>query len=93
MAGLVREEECFVLNLGLDRQPVEVDEGGGDVLPGLGAGEKPGSRVLDVLEPLQGFAGNPGQYSIAIPRDSQVFLFLHHISPISVVIKFLTHSK
>ena len=29
MEGLVREEECFVLNPGLDRQPVEVDEGGG----------------------------------------------------------------
>ena len=41
MEGLVREEECFVLNPGLERQPVEVDAGGGDMLPWLGAGEKP----------------------------------------------------
>lgn len=27
----------------LDQEPVEVDEGGGDVLPGSGAGENPGS--------------------------------------------------
>ena len=32
MEGLVREE-CFIVNPGLDRQPVEVDEGGGDMLP------------------------------------------------------------
>ena len=68
MERLVSEEECFVLNPGLDRLPVKMDEGGGDVLPGLGAGEKPGGRVLDVLEPLQGFAGNPGQDSIAIVK-------------------------
>lgn len=28
------------------------------VLPAPGAGEDPGSRVLDILEPVQGFAGN-----------------------------------
>lgn len=27
----------------LDREPLEVDEGGGDVLPGFGASENPGS--------------------------------------------------
>ena len=48
MEGLVREEECFVVNPGLDRQPVEVDEGGGDMLPWFSAGEKPGGRVLDI---------------------------------------------
>ena len=32
MERLVNEEECFVLNPGLDRQPVTMDEGGGDVL-------------------------------------------------------------
>jgi len=66
MERRVGEEECFVLNPGLDRQPVKVEEGGSDLSPGLGAGEKPGGRVLDVLEPLQGFAGNPGLDSIAI---------------------------
>ena len=37
-----------------------MDEGGGDVLPGLGAGEDPGSRVLHILEPVQGFGREPG---------------------------------
>jgi len=36
-----------------------VDEGGGDVLPVLSAGEEPGCRVLDILEPVRGFAGDP----------------------------------
>ena len=45
---------------------MQMEEGGGDVLPGLGACEKPGGRVLDVLEPVLGFAGNPGQDSIAV---------------------------
>ncbi len=31
------------------------------MLPGLGAGENPGSRVLDALEPVQGFVGGSGQ--------------------------------
>ena len=35
MEGLVGEEEDFVGYAGLDRQPVEVDEGGSDVLPRL----------------------------------------------------------
>ena len=43
MEGLVGEEEEFVSDAGLDREPVEVDESGGDVLPGLGACENPGS--------------------------------------------------
>jgi len=43
MEGLVGEEEEFVSDAGLDWEPVEVDESGGDVLPGLGACENPGS--------------------------------------------------
>lgn len=43
---------------GFDREPAEVDEGGDGVLPGPGAGEDPGSRVVDILEPVQGCAGN-----------------------------------
>jgi len=83
MEGLVREEECFIVNPGLDRQPVEVDEGGGDMLPWLSAGEKPGGRVLDILEPGQGFAGNPGQDSIAVVQtgcDEGVYeCFCHRV--------------
>ena len=33
---------------------MKADESGGDVLPGLGAGEDPGSKVLHILEPVQG---------------------------------------
>ena len=83
MERLVSEEECFVLNPGLDRQPVKVDAGGGDVLPGLGAREKPGGRALDALEPLQGFAGNPGLDSIAIVEaggdESMYERFCHRV--------------
>ena len=43
-----------------------MDESGGDVLPGLGAGEDPGSRVLHILEPVQGFGREPGQDSITV---------------------------
>ena len=43
-----------------------MDESGGDVLPGLGSGEDPGSRVLHILEPIQGFGREPGQDSIAV---------------------------
>ena len=35
MEGLLGKEEDFVCYAGLDRQPVEVDEGGSDVLPRL----------------------------------------------------------
>ena len=43
-----------------------MDESRGDVLPGLGSGEDPGSRVLHILEPIQGFGREPGQDSIAV---------------------------
>ena len=39
-------------------------ESGREVLPGLGAGEDPGSRVLHILEPVQGFGREPRQDSI-----------------------------
>lgn len=42
----------------LRREPAEVDEGGGDELPGFGASENPDSRVLHKLEPVQGSAWN-----------------------------------
>ena len=45
---------------------MKADESGGDVLPGLGAGEDPGSRVLHILEPVQGFGREPGQDSITV---------------------------
>ena len=43
MEGFIGEEEDFVSDAGFDREPVKTDEGGGDVLPGLSAGENPGS--------------------------------------------------
>ena len=55
MEGLVGKEEDFVSYEGLDRQPVEVDEGGSDVLPRLCVCEYPSSTVLNILEPVQGF--------------------------------------
>lgn len=45
---------------------MEFAESGGDVLPGLGAVEHSGSRVLNVLEPVQGFARDPRQDSVTI---------------------------
>ncbi len=57
MERLTGEEEDFRCDARLDQEPVEMDEGGCDVLSGLGAAEDSGSRVLDVLEPVQGFAG------------------------------------
>lgn len=36
------------------------------MLPKFGAGENPGSRILHILEPVQGFARDPKQDSIAI---------------------------
>ncbi len=41
-------------------------ESGADVLSGLGVGESPGSLVLQVLEPVQGFARHPEQDSITV---------------------------
>ena len=45
---------------------MKADESGGDVLPGLAASEDPGSRVLHILELVQGFGGDPGQCSITV---------------------------
>ena len=36
MKGFEGEEEEFVVDAELDREPVEMDKGGGDVLPGHG---------------------------------------------------------
>lgn len=38
------------------------------MLPRFGAGENPGSRILHILELVQGFARDPEQDSIAIVR-------------------------
>ena len=45
---------------------MKADESGGDVLPGLGAGEDPGSRVLHILEPVQGSGREPRQDSMTV---------------------------
>lgn len=45
---------------------VEVNKGGGDVLPGPGAFKDPGRKVLDILEPVQGFVRNSAQNSVAV---------------------------
>ena len=43
---------------------MKADESGGDVLPGLGAGKNPDSRIQHILEPVQGFGREPRQDSI-----------------------------
>ena len=40
--GLVSEEEEFVRDAEFHREPMKVNESGGDMLPGLGMGENPG---------------------------------------------------
>ena len=60
----IGQEENFVRDAWFKWEPVKADESGGDVLPGLGAGEDPGSRVLHILEPIQGFGREPGQDSM-----------------------------
>ena len=49
MQGFVGEDEEFEGDSIFDGEPVQLFEGGGDVLPGFGAGENPGSRVLHML--------------------------------------------
>lgn len=44
----------------------KMDEGGGDVLPGLGTGENPGSWVLYILEPVKRLVGYPRQDPTAV---------------------------
>ena len=43
MEGFLGEEQDFVGDTGLDQELLETDEGGGGMLPGLGAGQDPGS--------------------------------------------------
>lgn len=40
-----------------DGEPMQLFEGGGDVLLGLGLGENPGSWILHKLMPVQSFIG------------------------------------
>ena len=42
MKRFVGEEEKFESNAELNREPVQLFECGGDVLPGFGSSEKPG---------------------------------------------------
>ncbi len=41
--GIMGEKEDCIIVPELNWEPVKVNEGWGDVLPGLGAGENPGS--------------------------------------------------
>lgn len=43
-----------------------MDEGGVNVLPGFGGNENPGSRVVHILGPVQGFVWYPKQDSTAV---------------------------
>lgn len=42
MEGFVGKKEDFIADFELDWEAVKVEEGWGDVLPGLGASENPG---------------------------------------------------
>lgn len=64
IGGTFINEEEFLRNALFDWVPVETDEGGSDVLPGLGVGEHPGSLVLHILDSVQEFTGTGFQYSI-----------------------------
>lgn len=64
MEGLIGE--YFIGNVAFDWEPVKVNEGGCDVLSGLGVGKHPGSWVLHVMESVQGFAGYPGQDCVTV---------------------------
>ncbi len=62
----VGEKKDIVGNAWFKREPVELGKGEGDELPGLGAGNNPGSWILDILEPVQSFAGSHKQDSITV---------------------------
>lgn len=63
MEGFIGEEQYFIVNTGPNREPVMVHEGRGDVLPGLG------SRVLNISQLVQGFAGQTKRQSVAVPQS------------------------
>ena len=66
MEGFIDEKEDFVFNTGLYLEPVEVNEGRVDVLPGLSVGENPGSEVLCILKSVQDVVWYAGQDSITV---------------------------
>ena len=66
MERFIGQEENFVIDTWFNWEPVKADESRGEVLPGLGAGENPGNRVLHILEPVQGFGREPRQDSITV---------------------------
>lgn len=55
----VGEDKEFVVDAELDREPVEVDEGGGDVLPEFGASGKPWQQSSAHTEGCLGFYLEP----------------------------------
>ena len=86
--GIYRWEGGVVVDAGLDREPVEVNEGWGDVLPGLSACENPGSRVLHILKSVQYIVWYTGQDPITIIQagvyDCMIEGFCHRVGECSV---------
>ena len=67
-----------------------MDEGGSDVLPRLCVCEYPSSTVLDILEPVQVFFGNPEQDTIAVVQaggDKLAIILLHSATVKQINIK------
>lgn len=54
-----REAEVCKLYTDLNRKPMYALEGGREVLPRVGTVENPGSKILPILEPVQGFEWDP----------------------------------
>lgn len=59
---------------------MKVDEGEGDLLPGLSAAEKHGSLDLRFVEPVQGFAEYSRLDSLAIIQIKIKLLFIHQVT-------------
>ena len=68
MKSLIGEEEQFVGDSEVNREPVETFEGGCDVLPASGAGEHSGSRVLYILQSVQGCIRETEEDGIAVVK-------------------------
>lgn len=66
MDALVSEEDDFILDTGLDREPVEGFEGWGDVFMFAHPHQNSGSTVLDVLQFLNVSARYSDEERIAI---------------------------
>lgn len=64
MEGFVGEQKVFVVDPVLNREPVSLDENGGDVVGG--SGNDQGGRVLDDLKSIEQFGGNAREDSVAV---------------------------